>query len=157
MLLGVVLVAVNVALAYSRIVPVGFYLLRSPAASLGISWYMDILMRIVDFILPCGWIILLMNILPRSKNYLSYVGRNTMAVYILHLIVRQVVKKYSFPDPNMFVYYACIFGLASVCVVVFSSPPVSKAYNWFFDFLYEKGYGSLKRFVKWALGIGTTG
>lgn len=156
-LLGVVLVAVNVALAYSRIVPVGFYLLRSPAASLGISWYMDILMRIVDFILPCGWIILLMNILPRSKNYLSYVGRNTMAVYILHLIVRQVVKKYSFPDPNMFVYYACIFGLASVCVVVFSSPPVSKAYNWFFDFLYEKGYGSLKRFVKWAMGIGTTG
>lgn len=155
-ILAIVLVGINVVLAYWGPVRVEFYLLRGPGASFGVSWWLDILMRIVDFILPCAWIVLMLNILPKGKNYLTYVGMNTMSVYILHLIVRQVVKKYDLPDPNMFVYYLCLFGLASLCVVVFSSPPVSKAYNWFFDFLYEKGYLNLKRFVKWALGIETT-
>lgn len=154
-LLAAVLVGINVALAYNRIVPVEFYLLRGPGASFGVSWYMDILMRIFDFIIPCAWIVLMLNILPKGKNYLTYVGMNTMPVYILHLVVRQVIKKYDLPDPNMFVYYISLFVAASLCVVIFSSPPVSKAYNWFFDFLYDKIYLNLKKFVKWALGIET--
>ncbi len=153
--LAVALVGINVFLAFSRIVPQGFYLLKSPAVDLGIPWYLDITMRIVDFILPCGWIVLMLNILPKGKNYLTYVGMNTMPVYILHLVVRQVIKKYDLPDPNWIVYYLCIFAGASLCVVVLSSPPVSKAYNWVFDFLYSVGYLNLKKFVKWALGIET--
>lgn len=154
-ILGIVLVGINVLLAYKCPVSVEFYLLRGPGAAFGLTWYVDILMRIADFIIPCLWIVLMLNILPKGKNYLTYVGMNTMSVYILHLIVRQLVKKFDLPDPNMFVYYICLFGLASLCVVVFSSPPVSKGYNWLFDFLYDKVYLNLKKFVKWALGIET--
>ncbi len=154
LVLAVVLVGINVALAYFQVVPVEFYLLRGPGDPLGLSWYMDILMRIVDFILPCGWIVLMLNIMPKGKSYLSYVGRNTMSVYILHLIVRQILKKYGLPALTAASYYGWVFGLASLCVLVFSSPPVSRAYDWFFDFLYEKGYCNVKCFVKWALGIG---
>ncbi|MEG0829186.1 MAG: hypothetical protein RSD88_00995 [Anaerovoracaceae bacterium] len=151
--LGVVLVAISVVLAYWGPVPAEFYLLRGPGAAFGLSWYMDIIMRIADFIIPCGWIVLMLNILPKGKNYLTYVGMNTMSVYILHLVVRQVVKKFSLPDPNMFVYYICLFGFASLCVVVFSSPPVSKGYNAVFAFLYDKIYINLKKIIMWALGI----
>lgn len=154
-ILGIVLISINILLAYKCPIVEDFYLLRNPGAMYGIKWYIDILMRIVDFILPCGWIVLLLNILPKGKNYLTYVGMNTMAVYILHLIVRQLVKKYQLPEPDMAVYYICLFGLASLCVIVFSSPPISKGYNWIFDFLYEKVYLKLKTFVKWALGIET--
>ncbi|MCI9598659.1 MAG: hypothetical protein HFE75_15530 [Firmicutes bacterium] len=154
-ILAIVLVGINVFLAYSRIVPAGFYLLKEPGALMGVPWYLDIIMRIVDFIIPCAWIVLMLNILPKGKNYVTYVGMNTMPVYILHLVVRQVIKKYDLPDPNMFVYYICIFAAASLCVVVFSSPPVSKAYDWVFDFLYDKIYLNIKKFVKWVLGIET--
>lgn len=153
--LAVVLVGINILLAYKVPVSVEFYLLRGPGADCGLTWYMDIIMRIVDFVIPCAWIVLMLNILPKGKNYVTYVGMNTMAVYILHLVVRQVVKHYGLPEPNMFVYYLCLFGLASLCVVVFSSPPISKGYDALFDFLYEKIYLNLKRFVKWALGIET--
>lgn len=82
----------------------------------------------------------MINILPSRKNYLAYIGMNTMPVYILHLIVRYEVKKYGItfgilPD-NWVVYYLMIFGLASLCVVVFSSRPVSRGYDWIIDKLY---------------------
>lgn len=159
-ILGAVLIGISVLLAFTKPVPAGFYLLSQPDSALGIEWYVGILMRIADFIIPCGWIVFILNILPKGKNYLTYVGMNTMAVYILHLVVRQALKAYgglpdggNGSDPNWVIYYLCIFGLASLCVVVFSCPPISKGYNWFFDFLYDKVYLNLKRFVKWALGI----
>lgn len=154
-ILAIVLVGINIALAFYRVVPVEFYLLRGPGANFGVPWYMDIIMRIVDFIIPCAWIVLMLNILPKGKNYLTYVGMNTMPVYILHLVVRQVIKKYDLPDANWIVYYISLFAAASLCVIIFSSPPVSKAYDWFFDFLYDKIYLNLKRFVKFVLGIET--
>lgn len=146
--LGAVLLGVSCVLAfYGDQFPVGYYLLKSPASLLGVTWYWDILGRILIFFLACGWILLMINILPRKKNFVAYVGMNTMPVYILHLIVRYLVKKHGitfgiFPD-NPIVYYLLIFGLASLCVVVFSSKPVVKIY----DFVVE---GSWK-LLHWLL------
>ncbi|GEM_PF-830535 len=141
-ILGAALLAVSCLLAFKvPQLPVGFYLLKEPAASLGISWYWDILGRLLIFVLACGWILLMINILPKKKNYLTYVGVTTMPIYIFHLVVRYLVKKYSItfgilPD-NWFVYYVMIFGLASLCVVVFSSKPVARAYDFVVDGSYS--------------------
>lgn len=154
--LAVVLIGINIILAYKVRVPVGFYLLKGPCTTVGLEWYEDIIMRIIDFVIPCAWIVLMLNILPKGKNYLTYVGMNTMSVYILHLIVRQALKPVGLPDPNMVVYYLCLFGGASLCAIIFSSPPISKGYNWIFDvFFYEKIYLNLKKLVKLILGIET--
>ena len=144
LILAIVLVACSVLLAYhGRQFPVGFYLLKVPAANMHMVWYWDILGRIMIFFLACGWIILMLNILPNKMNYVAYVGMNTMPVYILHLIVRYEIKKRSiylgiFPH-NPILYYVLIFGLASLCVVVFSSKPVVKGY----DFVVEGSYNLL--------------
>lgn len=45
--------------------------------------------------------------------------------------------KQRFSLPNWPVYYLCVFGFASLCVVVFSSPPVAKIYDGILDKLYE--------------------
>ncbi len=143
-ILGAVLTACSVLLAFfGDQFPVGYYLLKNPACELGVTWYWDIIGRMMIFVLACGWIILMLNILPNKKNYLAYVGMNTMPIYILHLIVRYLVKKYGiffgiFPE-NVVLYYILIFGLASLCVVVFSSKPVVKGY----DFVVEGSYGIL--------------
>ena len=118
--------------------PVGFYLLKTTAAELGIAWYWDIFGRALILFLAWGWIILMFNILPSRMNYLAYVGMNTMPIYILHLIVRYLVKVNGIglgilPVNNWFVYYALIIGLASLCAVMFSSKPVA----WAYDFVVE--------------------
>lgn len=139
--LGIVLMACSCILAFCvKQLPVGFYLLKSPACELGIPWYWDILGRIIVFALACGWIILMVNILPNKMNYVAYVGMNTMPVYIFHLIVRYLVKKYTIffgvlPE-NWVVYYGMIFVLASLCVFVFSSKPVVKGYDFVVEGLY---------------------
>ena len=151
-LLGIFLIGASVLLAYVVPVPSDFYLLKRDAGFIGLEWWADLLMRLVDFILPCLWIIFMLNIVPKGKSYLTYVGVTTMPIYILHLVVRYWVRDVGFPDGNMFVYYACIFGLASLCVVVFSSKPVAWVYDGFFELAYTKVYLTLKNLGKRILG-----
>ena len=151
-LLGIFLVGASVTLAYFVPTPSDFYLLKRDAPFIGLAWWADLLMRLVDFILPCLWIIFMLNIVPKGKSYLTYVGVTTMTIYILHLVVRYWVRDTGFPEWNMFVYYGCIFGLASLCVVVFSSKPVAKVYDGFFELTYTKGYLTLKNLGKRILG-----
>lgn len=143
-ILGIGLLAVSYYLAFYVDVPVKFYLLKTTAAEIGITWYEDLLMRVLILVLSTLWIILMINILPTKKTYLAYVGVNTMPVYIFHLFLRYVVQDYGFPNPNPFVYYGCIIGGASLCAIVFSSPPVAKFYNFMLDNLYA-GWLKLKR------------
>ena len=149
-LLGAVLLGISCVLAFCvPQLPVGFYLLKTTAANLGIPWYWDIFGRLMVLFLAWGWIILMVNILPSKKNYLAYVGMNTMPIYILHLIVRYLIKVHGIgfgvvPTDNPVVYYLLIIGLASLCAVVFSSKPVAAVY----DFVVE---GTWKIFL-WALG-----
>ena len=125
--------------------------MRRPGAEIGVSWYADILMRLLLAVLGILWIVLMFNILPGKDNYLAYVGRNTMPVYILHLVVRQWIKKhgitmglFALPAAGTPLYYVLVFGLASLCVIVFSSKPISKAY----DFVVDGLYTVFMRFVK---------
>lgn len=150
-LLGAVLLGISCVLAFCvPQLPVGFYLLKTTAANLGIPWYWDIFGRLMVLFLAWGWIILMVNILPSKKNYLAYVGMNTMPIYILHLIVRYLIKVHGIgfgvvATDNPVVYYLLIIGLASLCAVVFSSKPVAAVY----DFVVE---GTWKIFL-WALGM----
>ncbi len=140
--LGAVLTGISCFLAFFvKQLPVAFYLLKSPASEVGILWWQDILGRAMIFLLACGWIILMVNILPSKMNYVAYVGMNTMPIYILHLIVRYEIKKYGiffgvFPE-NQVMYYFLIFAFASLCVLVFSWKPISKGYDWIIENLYK--------------------
>ncbi|MGC2872465.1 acyltransferase family protein [Ihubacter sp. mB4P-1] len=144
-LLGIVLTGISVYLAFGlKEIPVEWYLLRRPGAEIGVMWYTDVLMRLLLVVLGCAWIVLMFNVLPGKDNYLAYVGRNTMPVYIFHLVVRQWIKKHGItmglfmlPEADSVLYYVLIFGLASLCVVVFSSKPVSRFYDFVVDGLYS--------------------
>ena len=137
--LGAVLMGISCFLAFCvPQLPVGFYLLKNPACELGITWYWDIIGRAMILFLAWGWIILMVNILPNRKNYLAYIGMNTMPIYIFHLIVRYAIKFNGIglgviPVNNWVVYYGLIFGLASLCAVGFSSKPVVKFYDFFVE------------------------
>ena len=150
LLLGTALTGISCVLAFCvPQLPVEFYLLKRPAGALGISWYWDIIGRVIVMATNCGWIILLLNILPGRRNYLSYVGMNTMPIYILHVIVRYLVKKHTIlfgvlPE-NQVVYYLMIFALAGLCVLVLSSKPVVKMYDFVVEGLWKVFLGLIDR------------
>ena len=146
LLLGLALLGISYILAYYVKIPVEFYLLRTTGEALGVAWYADILMRVVLLFLSSGWMIFMMNILPNKNNYLAYVGVNTMPIYIFHLFFRYYFKQEGFPftEPQ-YVYYLGIFGFASFCVIVFSSPPIAKIYDKTLKVLYQ-GWLKLKKY-----------
>lgn len=163
-ILGGALVAVSFVLAYCvPQISQEWYLLRNPGSYLGVAWYLDIIARGFIFLLAAGWIIFMFNILPSRDNYLAYVGRNTMPVYIFHLIIRQILKKTDitmglFPMPESpIVYYLLIYVLASACVVIFSSKPVSKAYDFAVDGLYKIFMWLINNVFMRIMGILNTG
>ncbi len=146
MSLAAILIGTSCLLAFNKVVPVGFYLLKTTADEIGVQWWLDVAMRILIFILACAWIVLMINIIPTRRSYLTYIGMNTMPIYIFHLFVRYVIKVNGLPNPNVFVYYLCIFGLAAICVLALSSPPVAKAYDKAFEKLDEM-YVALKHLL----------
>lgn len=105
-LLAIVLVGISFALMNSK-VKVGWYLLKQSVHGFSnMMWWEDTLMRILIFFVASGWIILMVNILPSKKGFLSYVGMNTMPVYVFHLTLRYVIE-----------YYGIYVGFIS-CLVV---------------------------------------
>ena len=93
-LLGVVLVGITFLLMHSD-VKVGWYLLKQSVHSFpNMMWYEDTLMRILLFFVASGWIIFMVNIIPSKKSFLSFIGMNTMPIYVFHLTLRYVVEFY---------------------------------------------------------------
>ena len=72
-----------------------------------------------------------------------------MPIYILHVIVRYLVKKHTIlfgvlPE-NQVVYYLIIFALAGLCVLVLSSKPVVKMYDFVVEGLWKVFLGLIDR------------
>lgn len=75
------------------------------------------MLRIMLFILAALWIVFFINIIPSKKCFLSYVGSNTMPVYVFHLALRYVIQFFGL-YVNLF---ACIFvGILGILGVIFS-------------------------------------
>ena len=93
-LLGIVLVGITFLLMHSD-VKVGWYLLKQSVDNFpNMLWWEDTLMRILIFFVASGWIIFMVNIIPSKKSFISYIGMNTMPIYVFHLTLRYVVEFY---------------------------------------------------------------
>lgn len=145
-LLGAALVGASCFLIFVVNVPVGWYMLRDSGITYGVLWWQDILLRMTAPFVSLGWIVFLLNISPAKKTYLSYIGRNTMSVYVLHIFLRYILKANGIPVTNQVLYALIVVVLSILVVVVLSSPPISKAYNKIFDLLFA-AYVKLKRFI----------
>ena len=92
-IMGVVLVLISVALC--KWGPnVGWYLLRESVHSFDMLWWQDTLGRLGILVLSSAWIVFAINVIPSKKNFISFVGSNTMPVYIFHLTLRYVIQFY---------------------------------------------------------------
>ena len=146
-LLGIVLVGITFLLMHSD-VKVGWYLLKQSVDNFpNMLWWEDTLMRILIFFVASGWIIFMVNIIPSKKSFISYIGMNTMPIYVFHLTLRYVVEFYgiyvgvisclvvawfaviSLIFKNKYVYGAAIIISIIGCYLLFSSGCLAPLYG----------------------------
>ncbi len=89
--LAAVLVGISIWLVFYG-PRLSWFLLKDNAAALNVPLWEDFVCRALVFALACGWIVLMVNILPSTRNFLCYVGTNTMPIYIFHLGLRHIIK-----------------------------------------------------------------
>lgn len=92
-LLGAVLVGMTILLMFKG-PTVGWFLLKQSVHNYNMMWWEDTLLRIMVWLLASGWIIFMINIIPSMKNFISFIGMNTMPIYVFHLTLRYVIDFY---------------------------------------------------------------
>jgi fucose 4-O-acetylase-like acetyltransferase len=105
-LLGAALCGMTVLLMFKG-PTVGWFLLKQSVHSYNMMWWEDTLLRILVWLLASGWIIFMINIIPSKKNFISFIGMNTMPIYVFHLTLRYVID-----------FYGLYIGFNSCLVVV---------------------------------------
>lgn len=94
-------------------------------------------LRILISLVSMAWVLVFISLAPKSRTILTVVGQNTMTVYIMHIIVRYVVKLYGGFLGQDLLSYLIMIGAAVYSVWVFSKPGVTEAYNRFVDRIYQ--------------------
>lgn len=83
--------------------------------------------------------LLLSKLITNNNIFLSKIGRNSMAIYVLHLPVHYLLE-YVYKNPifynslNVFIFS---FILTMILVVILSRNPVTKYFNIFINSVYD--------------------
>lgn len=115
-----------------------FLLFRSPGSFYGLGWYQDISGRILIGAATLSMMTVLLNRMPDRPSFLTRIGRNTMPLYIFHLFIRYLVKVWGIPSANPVLYYGMILVLWIGTILIFTSKPSIRLYDWIMDRI-EKG------------------
>lgn len=98
-------------------------------------------LRILVYIVAVVMIISITNLMTAKKSFLSYLGRSTLTVYILHLFTIPVLEKLNILSKHPYLYLLYSILAAVLITYVYSLPIVVKVY----DFCLSKLSGLLLR------------
>lgn len=92
----------------------------------------NLVIRSVILLISAIFVYLLSTITPNKKIcYITYLGRNTITVYMLHGIIIRIFRRYqelfSFIDPLLLTVL-----LTVVIVLISANPPIERAWKFFF-------------------------
>ncbi|MBR0596326.1 acyltransferase family protein [Sinanaerobacter chloroacetimidivorans] len=131
------LVIFSIIMAQKNLIPLESWYFKSSYGSTGLTNFQGVLIRILLSVIAVGWIFIFINLIPHKKTILTGIGQNTMTVYILHIIIRYVIKDSGFYFGQDSFSYLILILLSVVSVWVFSRPMVSEAYHTIMDGFYE--------------------
>ncbi len=134
----VVLLGVCTFAAFSGIVPLAALYMKAPYADTGLSWFEGIIVRFAILLLSIAWIFVIVNLAPQRRSFLTGIGRNTMTVYVMHIIVRYVLQYYGSLFGQDIISYLFLTAAAVVSLWIFSRPAVAFCYQAVMDMLYQR-------------------
>lgn len=146
--LGILLVGFSVFMASTEIIPADALLFKESYDTIYLNNLEGIIIRILLTVVSLGWIAVFLNLVPEGKFSFTSIGKSTMAIYVLHIVVRYVIKGFDIYIGQDFISDIMIIVLATLSVVVFSRDFVVQTYDDFMDNAYDIFKRTTKSFEK---------
>lgn len=131
------LLAVSVLIAFKNPFPLEALYMKSSYWATGLSWMEGVLARVAIFGLSTAWILVFLNLASKKRTFLSGIGQSTMTVYVLHIIIRYLIKFYGGLFGQDVLSYLGLTAAAVLSLWLFSRPQVVMGYQNFMDGLYR--------------------
>ncbi len=87
------------------------------------------LQRIILYVVALCMLIALINLVTSKRTFLSYLGRNTMSVYILHLFVIPLLEKLALYQDHPYLYLIYSVIMTVIINYLFTRKGVIQAYD----------------------------
>ncbi|MRX68163.1 Fucose 4-O-acetylase [Flavobacterium resistens] len=96
---------------------------------------MGLLTRLILIFIASAFIFSLINLIPEKKLKITYIGKNTLVIYLFHPFFILIIQKFSelLIYQNVYVEIILYIALAILISLVLSIPIISKMYNVFFS------------------------
>jgi len=132
-----VLLGISVFIAFENLVPLSALYMKASYTSAGLTYLKGIAVRIAILLISSAWIFVFINLAPRRRTFLVNIGQKTMTIYVLHIIVRYIIKYFSAFIRQDSLSYFILTAAAVLSVWLFSRPLAVKTYQFFIDKLYR--------------------
>lgn len=91
---------------------------------------LDMLQRLIFYGLGSVMTLAFLNIVTRKKSILSWIGYNTITIYVLHLFIVWIFKRFDVLKDHLLLYTILSAVLSVALVFVLSQEYVRKGYDW---------------------------
>jgi Fucose 4-O-acetylase and related acetyltransferases len=131
------LLVFTVFLAFHRLFPLEALYMKGAYVSTDLTNEQGVVLRSVISLISLAWIFSFIVLVPARKTILTSIGRNTMAVYVFHIVVRYVIKSFGGYFGQNITSYLILITAAVLSVWIFSRPAIAEKYKEFIDHLYR--------------------
>ena len=106
------------------------------------SLWVALIAKVMWFVLVIVTILAIMILCPKNKMFFTYVGQGTLSIFILHLLVRDLLRKYQWYtlfDKNQYTLIISSVVIALIICFVLSEKHIVKLFNYAFKIVKSKG------------------
>ncbi|MEL7568881.1 MAG: acyltransferase family protein [Dehalobacterium sp.] len=127
----------SVFIAYSGLIPVEALFYKASYGSTGLTNFEGIGVRVILSLVSLAWIFVFITLTTQKRTFLTELGQNTMAIYVLHIVIRYLVKStgdffgHDIPSSILLIL------IAGFSVWLFSRTRIVNIYHYFMDTLYQ--------------------
>lgn len=118
-----------------KLFPHQFFFLRDAYTEYKVNMWMGMVWRLAIYAVSFIMTFSLIAVFPNKSGYWSFIGKNTLPVYVLHLFIVPHLKNLSFIKGKDVLHTALAFVIALALVLILSSKPVVFCYNKIADFI----------------------
>lgn len=147
-LLLAALLGLAVYAALHRVVPSEALYMKAPYESTGLTNEQGIAVRAAITLVSLAWIYIFISLLSEGRTFLTRIGQNTMTIYVLHIIIRYIVKGVGGIFRHEILSYLALTVIAAASVFLFSRPAVAQKYDHFINTLYRWAVTAPRDFIR---------
>lgn len=131
----IVLVMIGIS---SYLLPKGIIQMKYPYSS---PKLVEMIERLIAILLGIGITLVLHKLVPNKETFLTKIGRNSMTVYLLHIYITEIIKKfvkhYDLFKGQPYLFLIFVLIIAFTLAFILSRDPITKYLNKFTDGIYN--------------------